>query len=362
MKKSLLALAVLGAFAGAASAQSSVTLSGMLDQAAQHTGTKTGYAWALGGAGSAFNNFTISGREDLGGGMYSFFNLNMRFRTQNGTINSADVGTQLGGASQPGFFRQDWVGLGGSFGAVRLGRMLMPLQEMNGNYDIWYGGYTVASTHTGGITATIRANNAIYYRSPNMGGLVVDAAIAAGKGQTQFETQNNYGSSAPPTNAAGQLYFGGVGQRPIGFSVQYTAGPLKVGVAYDRNYADYKTTGLYAQYNFGFMILNGQYEDGDSSWNGTIGGKEKVKAMSISADIPVGPVTYKVGYLNYNSDVAKKDAHKFGLGGEYAFSKRTLVYSDIGKSAGDRLSSAALGTKYAGADKTVFDLGLRVKF
>ena len=31
MKKSLLALAVLGAFAGAASAQSSVTLSGMVD-------------------------------------------------------------------------------------------------------------------------------------------------------------------------------------------------------------------------------------------------------------------------------------------------------------------------------------------
>jgi len=352
MKKSLLALAVLGAFAGAASAQSSVTLSGMLDQAVQHTGTATGYAWALGGAGSAFNNFTISGREDLGGGMYSFFNLNMRFRTQNGTINSPDVGTQTGGSSQPGFFRQDWVGLGGSFGALRLGRMLMPLQEMNGNYDIWYGGYTVASTHTGGITATIRANNAIYYRSPNMGGLVIDAAIAAGKGQEQFETANNYGSSAPPTNSG--LYLGGVGQRPVGVSAQYTAGPLKVGVAYDRNYADYKTVGLYGQYNFGVLILNGQYEDGDSSYNGTIAGKEKVKALSISADIPVGPITYKVGYLNYNSDLAGKDAHKFGLGGEYNFSKRTLVYTDIGKSAGDRLSTAAA--------KSQFDLGLRVKF
>ena len=352
MKKSLLALAVLGAFTGAASAQSSVTLKGTLDAGVSHTGTATGYAWALGGAGSAFNNFSITGREDLGAGMYAFFNLNMRFRIQNGTINSADYGTQTGGASQPIFFRQDWVGLGGGFGQLRLGRMLMPLQEMNGNYDPWYGGYTVASTHTGGITATIRADSAIYYRSPNMGGLVVDAAIAAGKGQLQQETANNYGSSAPPTNAG--LYAGGVGQRPVGFSAQYTAGPLKVGLAYDRNYADYKTTGLYGQYNFGSFILNGQYEDGDSSFNGTIAGKEKIKTYSIAADIPVGPMVYKVGYLNYNSNLSGKDAHKFGLGGEYNLSKRTLIYSDIGKSTGNRLSTAAA--------KSQFDLGLRHSF
>ena len=355
MKKSLLALAVLGAFAGAASAQSSVTLKGTLDAGVTHTGTATGYAWALGGAGSAFNNFTMTGREDLGAGMYAFFNLNMRFRIQNGTINSADYGTQTGGASQPIFFRQDWVGLGGGFGQVRLGRMLMPLQEMNGNYDIWYGGYTVASTHTGGITATIRADSAIYYRSPNMGGLVVDAAIAAGKGQLQAETQNNYGSSAPlPGNP------GGFGQRPVGFSLQYTAGPLKVGLAYDRNYADYKTTGLYAKYNFGAFILNGQYEDGDGNNNLVAAfSKEKIKAASISADIPVGPMVYKVGYLNYHSNVANSSAHKFGFGGEYNLSKRTLIYSDIGKSTGNRLTVVK---SYAGDDKTQFDIGLRHSF
>ena len=36
MKKSLLALAVLGAFAGAASAQSSVTLCGVVDESANN--------------------------------------------------------------------------------------------------------------------------------------------------------------------------------------------------------------------------------------------------------------------------------------------------------------------------------------
>jgi predicted porin len=360
MKKSLLALAVLSAFASAASAQSSVTLSGMLDAGVVRKGTATGYDWTLGGAGSAFNNFTMSGREDLGGGMYAFFVLNTRFRIQNGTINSADYGTGTGGASQPGFFRQDWVGLGGNFGALRLGRMLMPLQEMNGNYDPWYGGYTVASTHTGGITATIRANNAIYYRSPNMGGLVIDAAIAAGEGQLQFETQNNYSSSAGP--------FGPGQQRPIGFSLQYGAGPLKVGLAYDRNYADYKTAGVYARYDFGVAALNLQFEDGDGN-NGAsaTAPKEKVKAFSIAADIPMGPVMWKVGYLRYDSNLASCtgtgaatggakgcDANKFGFGGEYNFSKRTLAYSDISKASGDRLSDASR--------KVQFDVGLRHKF
>jgi len=361
MKKSLLALAVLSAFASAASAQSSVTLSGMLDAGVVRKGTATGYDWTLGGAGSAFNNFTLSGREDLGGGMYAFFALNTRFRIQNGTINSADYGTQTGGASQPGFFRQDWVGLGGNFGALRLGRMLMPLQEMNGNYDPWYGGYTVASTHTGGITATIRANNTIYYRSPNMGGLTIDAGIAAGEGQLQFETQNNYSSSAPlPGNP------GGIGQRPVGFSAQYAAGPLKIGAAYDRNYADYKTAGFYARYDFGVAAVNFQYENGDSNIAaGTA--KEKVKALSIAADIPMGPVMWKVGYLRYDSDrntcnaagsftagAKGCDASKFGFGGEYNFSKRTLVYSDIAKSTGDRLNDAGR--------KVQIDLGLRHKF
>jgi predicted porin len=72
MKKSLLALAVLGAFAGAASAQSSVTLSGGIDAAIQRQND----AWNFSTGNSGRTNFTLSGREDLGGGTYAFFALN----------------------------------------------------------------------------------------------------------------------------------------------------------------------------------------------------------------------------------------------------------------------------------------------
>jgi predicted porin len=96
-----------------------------------------------------------------------------------------------------------------------------------------------------------------------------------------------------------------------------------------------------------------QYESGDSSL-GTLATKEKIKAFSIAADIPLGAITGKVGYLIYNSDKAGQDAKKFGLGGEYAFSKRTALYSDVSKASGDRLTDAA--------KKAQFDIGLRHKF
>jgi len=356
MKKTLLALAVLSAISGVASAQSSVTLSGILDAGIIRKGTATGYDWSMGGSQSGYNAFTISAREDLGGGMSAFFAMNHRFAINNGTIASQQnfcSGQPITNTTAPcgpvsTFYRNVWVGLGGAFGDVRLGRILMPLQDMNGGFDPFDTG-TVGSTHTGGITATIRANNAIYYRSPNISGLTVHAAIAAGEGQLQGETANNVSSVVGNS----KLQAGGLGQRPMGFSVRYAAGPLNVGAAYDRNFANYKTKAIYGSFNFGFMTLMGQYENGDSNVGAT-GPFEKMKAMSIGAKIPMGPVLIRTGYVSFNSDLAGRDAKKFGFGGDYALSKRTYLYADVGKSTGDRLSAAA--------KKAQFDLGVNHRF
>ena len=365
MKKSLLAIAVLGAFTSAAQAQSSVTLSGMLDAGVRRVGTATGSDWSLGGSQSGYNNFTLSGREDLGGGMRAFFAMNHRFNINNGVPNSQN-NTCSGTIPSPTpavcspintFWRNIWVGLGGDFGDVRLGRILMPLQDMNGGFDPFNTG-TVGSTHTGGITATIRANNAIYYRSPSLGGLSVHAAIAAGEGQLQGETANNVGNVAPRGALAGQ-------ERPVGFNVRYAAGPLNVGVAYDKNYADFKTTGFYGSYDFGAFKLMGQYEKGDSSnAAGTI--LEDIKAMSVGVTAPFGPVLMRAGYVRFDSNrntcanaivstgTSACDSSKFGFGGDYNLSKRTNLYATVGKSSGDRLTAAQ--------KKAAFDIGVTHRF
>jgi predicted porin len=317
MKKTLLALAALSAFAGAASAQSSVTLSGGIDAAIQ----RQNGAWNMSTGNSGRTNFTLSGREDLGGGMYAFFALNYRFNQGTGQTNSAYSPTQ--------FWRQDWVGLGGGFGDVRLGRMLPPLQEFNGGFDP-FGTETIGSVHTGGLGAGLaggaRVNNAIYYRSPNLGGLQVHASIAAAD-------QNISGSStANFTNGT---------ERPVGLAVGYNAGPLRFALAYDRNAVDLKTKGIYGGYNLGVADLMFQWEK-----------LEDVKAWSIGTRVPLGAAVLKAGYRNVS--LGSADQKKFGLGLDYSLSKRTIVYTDVGKQSGDGFSSDA--------KKAQFDVGVWHKF
>jgi predicted porin len=353
MKKSLLALAVLSAFAGAASAQSSVTLSGIVDAGVRRVGTATGHDTSLTQSQSGYSAITFSGREDLGGGMYAFFALNHRFNIANGTPNSQNntcagtIPTPTPSVCSPvnTFWRNSAVGLGGGFGDVRLGRILFPLQDMNGGFDPWATG-TVASIHTGGITASIRPNNAIYYRSPSLGGVSIHAAIAAGEGQLQGETSNNFGQVVGRGALASQ-------ERPIGFSVRYAAGPVNVGLAYDKNFADIKTIGAYASFDLGAVKLMGQFEKGDSSnAAGTL--LENMKNYSIGARVPLGAVTLLAGYVRVDSDLNNRDGGKFGLGAEYSLSKRTNLYTDVAKTNGNRFTDAQ--------KKTAFDVGITHRF
>jgi predicted porin len=313
MKKSLLALAVLSAFAGAASAQSSVTLSGGVDLGV----VRQNGAWNMQTAGSGRSAFTLSGTEDLGGGMRAFFLMNHRFQPNNGVQ-----------ADAPRFWRQGWVGLGGGFGEVRLGRFLPPLQTYNGDFDP-FGTDTVGSTHTGGIAAgsggNARYNNAIEYITPNLGGLSARAMIAAAD------------QNANATLGSGT-------ERPIGFGVNYAAGPLRVALGYDRNANDLKTVGLYGSFNAGFATLMAQYEKGDVS------ASADVKRWSIGTRVPLGAATLKAGYTRWSDEETKK----LGLGLDYALSKRTNLYTDVGKLSGDGPSSDA--------KKTRFDVGIFHRF
>ena len=108
MKKSLLALAVLGAFAGVASAQSSVTLYGRVDLSAGK-GAGVEQNSLANGSGSRFG---VRGVEDLGGGLQALFNIEHRY--------NADTGAQTNGARF--WTGRSLVGLQGGFGQIVFGR------------------------------------------------------------------------------------------------------------------------------------------------------------------------------------------------------------------------------------------------
>ena len=111
MKKSLLALAVLGSFAGVAAAQSSVTLFGVADASARQV--KNGSAGSqkqLASGGNATSRFGLRGLEDLGGGLRAGFHLESGINLDTGTTDAKFWG------------RRSTVSLLGGFGEVRLGR------------------------------------------------------------------------------------------------------------------------------------------------------------------------------------------------------------------------------------------------
>ena len=114
MKKSLLALAILGAFAGAASAQTSVTLYGVVDGgiAYEDNGTAAGSVLRVENGGQSTSRFGFKGTEDLGGGLSALFVLENGFLVGTGAMSTANVL----------FNRQSWVGLKGGYGTTRLGR------------------------------------------------------------------------------------------------------------------------------------------------------------------------------------------------------------------------------------------------
>src|SRR5256885_749644 len=101
MKKSLLALAVLGAYAGVASAQSSVTLYGTVDLSGKYvkndmTGGAKDNRWSLGRDGINSSQLGFRGIEDLGGGLKAGFLLLSSVGADSGDIGAGQSASGSG--------------------------------------------------------------------------------------------------------------------------------------------------------------------------------------------------------------------------------------------------------------------------
>ncbi|WP_233832224.1 porin [Paraburkholderia sp. ZP32-5] len=203
MKKSLLALAALGAFAGVAHAQSSVTLYGIIDVGINMNTNSGGFhKYDMSSGVMQGSRFGLRGTEDLGGGLKALFVLENGFDVTNGKLGQ-------GGLM---FGRQAYVGLSSQFGTVTLGRQYDSVVDYVGPFeagDQW-GGYIAA--HPGDIdnfNNAYRTNNTIKYTSANYGGLTFGGTYSLG-GQAGNFTGN-------------QIWSLGAG---------YNNGPLALGVGY----------------------------------------------------------------------------------------------------------------------------------
>lgn len=335
MKKSLLALAVLGAFAGVASAQSSVTLSGTLDVNAKYVKNDgSSRRYSLDNNGINTSQLVFSGTEDLGGGLKSGFVLNSAV--------FADTGT----AAAKFWGRKAVVRLWGNFGEVRLGRDYTPTFWNNTIFDAFGTNGVGDSTHVQQLQAGtfVRADNSIGYFLPSgIGGVYGQVMAAAAEG----------GATNPG--------------RYVGGRVGFAAGPFDIAAAYGQQKfvagtPDQKTYNIGGSYDLGVVKLLG-YFDRD-----TVGALKESRG-SFSAVVPFGQSEIHAGYSLSKltgSALGDQKVDQFAVGYVYNLSKRTAVYSTVSRvnNKNNTTLSVASGSSItaptiAGGKSTGAEFGIR---
>ncbi|MFM9929225.1 porin [Achromobacter xylosoxidans] len=370
MKKTLLAVALLTGFAGAAQAADSVTLYGLIDagigyEKVKFNGNSQSRVAGVQGVSSG-SRFGLRGSEDLGDGLRAVFNLEGGFGPMNGQ--SLQSGRLWG--------RQATVGLDSdSWGRLEFGRQTNLASKYFGSIDPFSIRYNNANLGTTFSSAnTMRLDNMVLYQTPSMDGFKIgvgysfsaDDSVSDDK-QKGFATGNN--------------------NRVLTAGVQYLNGPLNLAAAYDRFNPSNDTLGGKSSSRIQEYIVGGTYDfevvkvaaafsqtrdgwflgqnmgttpDGMQKF-GTFKLEDGFRANSymIGATVPLGRHAVFGSWQRAtpsNDKLTGDDAtfNVYSLGYTYDFTKRTNLYA-----------YASYADNYAfqrDASDTAFAVGLRHRF
>ena len=378
MKKTLAAVAVLGAFAGSALA-ADVTLYGKVDLGPQYQNTNIdsltydatedaiGVAnekkdsWGLKSGSNSGSRWGIKGSEKISEGLTVGFQLESGFTADDG---KSGQGSRLFGRESRLYVQTD-------FGELGMGRM-GGLDSGLGSYDVVSKGWafgtgwgdSIGSNMAIFVGSSDRYDNMITYKSPTFAGVTVLA-------QASLSTTESGIDTAEGSSDTRRYYALGA----TGAWDALTAGLVFSTTDYERSWVNDKTaeelgegredmskvvTG-YVAYDFGVIkpMLSAQYFDdlnvdvwahrsGDgwekdagkavASWLQGYSVKGYGVALGATAPLASGTVYATVGYIDYettekmdvDSEKFSVDAIQFGVGYQYPLSKRTYVYTAAG--------------------------------
>lgn len=356
MSKKLLAAAIAAALAPAAvmAEASNVTIYGRIDYGFMSRGGDNNGATQRGRDGRlndfedgilGTNRFGFKGSEDLGNGLKAIYEFEFGF--------SGDSGTSFGSTTN----RHSWVGLTGAFGTALGGRVDGGRYSFVGKYDP-FKNQTVANAGslfgvTSGLGQADRADNAVVYISPEVApGLKFLAAYttsmltetgssalaAAGNVNTDIETGDT------PLYLLAAMYDNG----PISLLLDYENLKIKNSAASGSD-LEFDLWVFGASYDFGVVKLSAYYEstEGDDSAS-KLASNGDGWLIGLSAPV-TSNITLKASYVQANDDRAdNRDCSKWGLGGEYAFSKRTTAYATYAKINNDSAAVCSISKNASG--------------
>ncbi len=372
MKKTLAAVAVLGAFAGSALA-ADVQLYGIVDTGFQYlsadsdvTGSDSVNKFSMESGMQSGSRFGLKGTEDLGNGVTVGFILESQFSSDTGAL-----------ADEDHFFRRESsLFLEGGFGKVAFGRM----GSINGGVSSWakYGVMSAFGTSWGNFSAQAGNwavggglwDNMIAYETPSFAGFKIFAQYGMGNTlsdkyvnadgetvETSWGTENE--SSSDRYYAIGASYANG----PLNLyfavdSTNYSSASLVNGTETgELTYGDQDdslTITLGGNYDFEVVKLfaGAQYFDEvklsklngavnyDTTFTNGFAGRVKGWSVGVSGSIPVagGQVLVGAAYLDAEAaDSIKTEGVKddelsrwiVSAGYDYPLSKRTNVYGVV---------------------------------
>lgn len=354
---------------GAAMAQSSVSIYGLISAGVGYTSNSGGrnLVSVINGP-EQLPRFGFKGREDLGGGTSAIFTLENGFSITNGTL----------GQGNRMFGRQAWVGLANQrWGTFTVGRQYDDMSQTLywSESAVLFSAFGTRIGDTDNIFNTLRFNNSVKYKSADYNGLSLSGTYAFSNA-TEFS--NNSGFSFGVSYVHGPLKLGlamaqynrpasasnasaAVDSSSYGYSSPFTMSLNGSSVQVQRSIA------LGATYDFGFLAATLGYSNVLFDYIDSTGLRVQNAELTLTHQITpawlVGAAyIYTVGDYSSNPQV---HYNQLNIGTVYSLSKRTdLFLVGIGQWAGGAAKYAQIYSTTASATRNQFSVtsGIRVKF
>ena len=387
-KKSLVAVAVLGAAAFSAQA-ADVQLYGVIDYGFQYSEKDDGISKAThnfdmkSGINSA-SRFGLKGVEDLGNGYKVGFVLENGFNADDGTLGNSD---RLFDREAHLFVASNW----GQLGFGRVGQ----LASSNGTYGIFGGSVSPFSTGWGNVyghKAVMagsfgRLDNSLTYKSPAFAGVTAFA-------QYSFDTDSKADNDSRDDETLDKVQHGREGSASVNrewaLGATFNAGNLNlvgvvtqtnlasnwgkidnVGEAYSEKKDDPLTVSLGGNYDFGvakLFVATQYFKDAKLNVGALQSGQATTfdgYGLQVGVNVPAfgGNAKAALGYMDgEDQSDAKKDMSRvnFSVGYDYPLSKRTFLYTGAGYMQDDY--DVKVGTNDDSAHSWAVNAGLVHKF
>jgi predicted porin len=346
------ALAATSAFA-----QSSVTVSGIVDAAVRQVSNEgVGSAKSVVSGSNSTSRLIFSGKEDLGGGLSAGFHL------EHGLL--VDTGTPA--AAEKFWDRRATVSLSSSrWGEARLGRDFVPSYVAWSRYDPFaYVGVArsanlVSSSPTGPIRSAFGSNANTTVRSDNAAQLLLPGGLGGLEG----------GLLAAPGEggdaAAGKATV-------LGIRLGYTGSGFGVSAATTSSENNLTTAGKFTD-----SVVGGQAELANvklsAAWRQFKYDDARQKLLMLGAVATFGAHEVKASWVKADlsgsvadASIADNDASQVGLGYVYNLSKRTALYATAAQVSNDGAARYVVpegpAGMAAGGTSRGYEAGVRHRF